>query len=408
MYKRTPEFLVRYSPAGNGKNHWKITGYLKGRREVHWFREERDAKEEAFIRNAGLVQYGAEAGGLTAQQRYDAAQALDLLQGSGISLSLTEAVRLVVAEHKRLTDSKPFAVVIDECLKLYERRLAKEETSLANLKNIKVAGKRIKETFGETIAARLTKPEIIEWMDKLELGAVSKNFYRQYFGMFCAFGVERGYMRENPTKGIKKLGQEGEIGILSVDECKGLLQHAPRELVPYYALGLFAGLRPLSEIQRMAWEEIDWTDQVIKVQNWKTGRTRSARYRYVSMSQNLLAWLDPYRDASGPIWPKNWEKLHTQAKIDAKIAAWPFDGMRHTYASNLFAVCEHVGKVASQMGHSSPQMIFKHYRRLVKKAEAIQFWHIFPEGWIPAVGDKTPVIRDEMDEGQALEEPAVA
>ena len=43
-----------------------------------------------------------------------------------------------------------------------------------------------------------------------------------------------------------------------------------------------------------------------------------------------------------------------------------------------------------------------------KKLQAVLFWNIFPAGWIPVAGNKIPVIRDEMDEGQALEEPAVA
>ena len=52
------------------------------------------------------------------------------------------------------------------------------------------------------------------------------------------------------------MGQEGEIGILTVDECRRLLYAAPPHMRGYYALGLFAGLRPESEIKRLRCEDI--------------------------------------------------------------------------------------------------------------------------------------------------------
>ena len=42
---------------------------------------------------------------------------------------------------------------------------------------------------------------------------------------------------------------------------------------------------------RLDWSAIDWEDKIITVRNWKGGKTRSARHRFVNMSANLMAWL---------------------------------------------------------------------------------------------------------------------
>lgn len=96
-----------------------------------------------------------------------------------------------------------------------------------------------------------------------------------------------------------------------------------------------------------------------------------------------MAWLEPFRAAKGKVWPVNWHRLHYQTLKAAGIRRWPFDGMRHSYASYLMALCQNSGRVADQMGHASPDMIYRRYRRSVKPNDAVAFWEIFPS-WYAA------------------------
>jgi integrase len=100
------------------------------------------------------------------------------------------------------------------------------------------------------------------------------------------------------------------------------------------------------------------------------------------MSANLLAWLEPFR-ADKKVWPVNWHRLHYVTVRAVGIQDWPHDAMRHSYASYLMALCQNSGRVADQMGHASPDMICRRYRRLVKPNDATAFWQIFPD-WYAA------------------------
>jgi hypothetical protein len=60
----------------------------------------------------------------------------------------------------------------------------------------------------------------------------------------------------------------------------------------------------------------------------------------------------------------------------AKVTRWGQDIMRPSFASYHYAMWEDAGKTAAQMGHTSSQLIFKHYHKKVTKAEAEQFWNI--------------------------------
>jgi hypothetical protein len=53
--------------------------------------------------------------------------------------------------------------------------------------------------------------------------------------------------------------------------------------------------------------------------------------------------------------------------------------MRHSYGSYRLAQCHDAARVSLEMGNS-PQMVFAHYRELVKPKEAARYWAIAPTG----------------------------
>ena len=356
-----------------------IAGYPKGKLERHYFWTEAEAEAAAQKLNVLIRRYGAEGFSMNPAQRYEYGRCVGLLKRLG--LTLTGVVEAAVAERKMELEGHKLSEIIDECLELNGRRAKKGEVSVYHIRNLRNSKRIVERTFGNYPVAQITKRDIIRWLDSLDMSAPSRDFYRRHILTFLSFAVDRGYIKENPARGISKIGQEGEIGIFTVDQCRSLLENAG-QMLPYYALGMFAGLRPMSEIKRLDWSAIDWTDKVVTVRNWKGGKTRSSRYRYVNMSANLLAWLDPFRGSTGRVWPNNFQEAHQRAKREAGIQKWPHDGMRHSYASYLLALTQNSALVADQMGHSSCDMIYGSYRRLVKANDAAAFWSIYPAGWI--------------------------
>ncbi len=67
------------------------------------------------------------------------------------------------------------------------------------------------------------------------------------------------------------------------------------------------------------------------------------------------------------------------AKIEGWPAfAWKHNALRHSFISYRMAAIQNVAQVALEAGNS-PQMIFKHYRELVRPAEAKAWFAIEPK-----------------------------
>ena len=109
-----------------------------------------------------------------------------------------------------------------------------------------------------------------------------------------------------------------------------MLESATPDVLPYLAIGFFAGLRR-AEIERLDWSEIDFESGLIEVtaQNAKT-----AQRRLVTMQPNLREWLLPLRKHKGNVTPSNcFRELFEQAREAAGIAEWPDNALRHSFAS---------------------------------------------------------------------------
>src|SRR5205809_4642395 len=118
-------------------------------------------------------------------------------------------------------------------------------------------------------------------------------------------------------KGINKPTCDGKPGILTIEQTALLLESASPEILPYIAIGAFAGLRA-SEIERLDWRDIDFEENEIAVNSEsKTGE------RHVDMLPNLREWLLPVCKPSGPVTPENFRKHFNEARKAADIMPWP-------------------------------------------------------------------------------------
>jgi integrase len=70
--------------------------------------------------------------------------------------------------------------------------------------------------------------------------------------------------------------------------------------------------------------------------------------------------------------------LELETRRRAKIADWPSNALRHSFASYHLAHFKNAAELALEMGHTNQQMIFDHYRQLVRPAVAARYWKICP------------------------------
>ena len=144
--------------------------------------------------------------------------------------------------------------------------------------------------------------------------------------------------------------------------------------VPFFALCLFAGIRPClrtGEIFRLRPEHVRLAENVIGIDG-EVSKVREPRN--VAIQPNLAAWLRAYPLTEFPIIPPNLQ--HLRAEI-AKKFDLSHDIMRHTFISMFVAKFRSLGEAALQAGNSE-SIIRKHYLDLKSTDEAEQFFSILP------------------------------
>jgi integrase len=320
------------------------------------------------------------------------AECLKLL-GDGLA-SLYAAAKFYRARFKQ-TVAKPVADVVAELLQVKESRGASDRyrADLASRLN------RFARDCNRD-CCNVTAGDIQAWLDAQKadegkpLSPQSYKNYRTVLHTLFEFAVARGYAADNPVESVEKLKvRTGDVEIFKPAEIARLLEAARAAcpaFLPCLAVGAFAGLRS-AELERLEWSDIDLTARHIVV---AASKSKTASRRIVPLADNLAAWLAPYAGRQGKVWPgTHYEFYDTQQAVATATAveadeskgikaqkpvAWKGNALRHSFASYRFAQTGDAGRVAGECGNSA-SVIHRHYRELVKPADAERWFAVKPE-----------------------------
>ncbi len=318
-------------------------------------------------------------------------RAVELLKPTGVALEVcagifaemfaimggahhVEAARLWKQTRAAVTTHKTVAEVVTE---LVQHKKARQK-SARYVGDLSARLNRFAKDFGGDIS-NLTTSDLTHWLDGLKVAPrTAKNFQRVIATLF-AFAQARGYIAKgtNPAEDMERINSNGgDIEIYTPKELADLLKHAPKDYLPYVALGAFAGLRS-AEIERLEWKDIDLPGGYIHV---AADKAKTAQRRLVPVLPNLARWLKPYAKRRGKVWTGNIYDLQEARAETTKAAAvaWKSNGLRHSFVSYRLADIQNAAQVALEAGNS-PTMVFKHYRELVKPAAAKAYFAISPK-----------------------------
>jgi integrase len=107
-------------------------------------------------------------------------------------------------------------------------------------------------------------------------------------------------------------------------------------------------------------------------------KAKTASRRFVQIQDNLAAWLELHIGRAGKVCPPNLRKLLESDREAAGLKSWPNNALRHSFASYHLAHFQNAAKLALELGHTSQDLIFRHYRELVKPEQAAKYWNIRP------------------------------
>jgi len=279
----------------------------------------------------------------------------------------------------------------------------KAERSDRTIKSSKLRLNSFDKKYGPRFIHEISTNDCEMWLDAGKWKGTTRNDQRRELSGLFEFAVGRGFCKLNPVSPIEKvIVRKGKPEVFTVEQMRKLLhaaaQYIPKEyiivsrkpplgslqpvkdatkiakareqLVPYIAIGLLAGLRPESELQKLDWSDIKFEADCPYIRaKGKTGE------RDVTMPANLIEWLAPYRRASGKI---GYSKKRLADVVEAAGLTWSPDVMRHSFGSYHLAHHRNIAETAHQMGNST-KMVKDHYENVRTAKEAAQYFDTFPD-----------------------------
>ncbi len=303
------------------------------------------------------------------------------------SESLLEAVRIYLKGH-RVLKAGTVAEIVKELIHEKENN-PKRPASEDYLRDLRSRLGRFADAFHCDVR-NVGAEEVKIFLDSLQVSGRTWSNYARVIRTFFRFAQARKYYPKDmdPFDGIElDFEDDGEIEIFTSNELVRLFEVARPEIVPFLALGAFAGLRH-REIMRLDWQEI-LPSGYIEV---KKAKSKVRSRRLVPIAGNLAKWLEPYQQPSGPVtrfanmskqllWLADSTKNPTDSPDEASPpfeVAWKHNALRHSFISYRLAFLGDENRVSMEAGNS-PAMIYRNYRQLVTQEAAQQWFSIMPE-----------------------------
>ncbi len=370
----------------SGARAFRVHGYkLDGTRvrQNYSTRLEAQRRKDELVLETDNVQldYTLRSTRLSAQQIAEAETAFTQLEGR----PLLPAVEFYLRNYREPVTQRP----IEEALKEFLEAKARENNRPDTITNLRIRCTRLASRHRGRNVAEITSDHVREVVFWPNVSSTTADNNRRALLSWFNWCVKQGYCEANPVAKIdpiKKDREEPET--LTLAEARRIMeaarQHKGGILVPYFALALFAAVRP-TELARLTWDEIDLAAGTVTI-GAKLAKMRQRRI--VALAENAVEWLLPHAATRTPIRDKNWRRDFDAVKhaagfgspSEAEPGLKPFvpDVLRHTGISNHYAKHQHEGETAAWAGNS-PDVIHRHYKGLVSQKDVKAFWSIRPE-----------------------------
>lgn len=355
--------LTWYTTDGQRKQQCFPTEKQAEQKRVELLGADAVETERQRILSKRIGEYGQR---LDRDRLMDAANALEILGGR---VSLAEAAREYVARHP----VGPSETIRETCNRYIEQMKADE------LRPTSIRDKRWKF---DTLCKDLGNKPTLQLDDMMLNGWIKKHGYRH--ATADSFRVAVRNLR-NFYAGTKKQrsAQRGIPETWKCEKVRELFTVAEKqvpEIIPAMVILWMAGVRP-DETRRLVWEKhIDLTAKLIHIPP-EIAKTHTARN--VDLQPAAVEWLMKYRGTGKVISSySTFRRARTKLLEALKIAEWPRDCPRHTYATMTYKNTENMEYTMEQLGHFGGPATFKrHYKgQPVTREQAAEYFNIRPGG----------------------------
>jgi integrase len=378
----TTSFAIRRFKNKSGAISWRLSGWLAGARIRKNFKTREEAAAEKATQEIRALQVisGLRSGStfLTDVQLREAEDAFRRL--SGRSQSLLFYIDYGLANYHEHGQQKALAEAVIEYIAVKSKELARTLISTCQMRAIKNELKVLQAHFPTGSVSQFTASNLTTYLERGNPSLKTYNNRRGILSTFFKFSCQKEWVATNlvektPYHRINhRRGSAVTITAEQANELMAFLEdYKNGRLVPYFALCLFAGIRPSprdGEIARLQTAHIRLDTGVVIIEP-EVSKVRMKRM--VKIQPNLAAWLQAYPFT--PIKPAFIE--YHRAKITERFNL-SYDVLRHTFISMFVAKFRSMGEAALQAGNSE-SIIRKHYLDLKSTEEAEQFFGILPK-----------------------------
>jgi integrase len=225
--------------------------------------------------------------------------------------------------------------------------------------------------------------EISKFLRELKVGARRRDNILSAIVQLSRFARRRGYLLEDrlsAAEKVRRIKPGSDVETWTPAEAKLLLEHTSDRWIPLMVLGLFAGLRT-SEVFRLDFSAIRFEQRVIAISRKVARKIRIGRL--APMPDNLLAWLESYRNRIGPLYPGNQKtienalgKERTRIRRATGLSRRDNAG-RHSFGSYRLAILKNCAQVAYEMGNS-PRQVLQSYNDPKCEGDAQAYFNLWP------------------------------
>ena len=370
----------------NGYRRWKLDGRIAGQRIRRFYCSEAEA------RKAG-DKLEAEANSARAAfahcRKVDISKMLLALQ-----LCREENRDIVEVVTKALTQVAPNSLPLGSVYHRYLKEKRELGVAHSTLKTLSCTLEKFCQPAWNEPISSINRDYILnylrtgrapngqKWHTRTKIG-----YLKEVQGFFL-WAVKAGFLERDPAATVARpkftVAELDEMDsrkeILTVPELARLLAHCLTSyphLLPRLTVQCFAGLRPNREAAGLRNEDIMLKEGLVLVRG---KHAKDRQRRYVKMSDPLKAWM-AYCAKKKLTFPcPNWKRDFFALRVDAELsgANWPKNATRHSFASYHLAACGEA-ETKTALGHGSYDMLFQHYRTLVKESDGAAFMALTPE-----------------------------
>ena len=376
-------FRIRVQETKAGKRYQVDLGRKSGRHVRKMFKVLQVARNWAHKQSIEADRKGIAALQFSDEQKTDAIESLAVLKKFGVNLRTATA--FYAKHHKKVDRRNGVGHLIEEYLKEQAQRVEESTLRPRTYEDTVKRLKPLREELGHLSVDVVDSEDIKQMLSGYKPQNAAN--YKRYTSMFFRWAVKKDLAQGNPVEKLDAIKLDDDApeiyepkqvkAIIKACTEKNVSKEPRKEMLPYFALAFFGGVRP-DEIRRLEWKDIDLEEGVIHI---RAAVSKTKKARFLEMTDNLRQWLATCPNKEGLVFP--WSET-SQKRWRAEVyktAGVPSiqDGARHSMATYYLAL-HTIEETTELLGHSD-KVLFRHYKGLVKsrKAKAKAYFDIKPK-----------------------------